>query len=217
MISRPPPLSGPNRIMRQPQPRYVDVTHVFKLFAHIDILSALSHRHYPPSPKDHESFSSRHPDVDVSRFDRSRGSGHDPAHVYVDKFNRDDHMKADPPYPPRVSFEEPVRSQDMANRTSSHNDAMSREPVPPTSHPRRRETVSKVPMISAPVILENARGRSRDRSPPRTHHEPRRTSMQPSSAVMQSGPPQDMQFVEDHRHRERRIDREREVSISLLG
>lgn len=27
MISRPPPLSGPNRIVRQPQPRYVDVTY----------------------------------------------------------------------------------------------------------------------------------------------------------------------------------------------
>ena len=157
----------------------------------------------------------------MSRFDRSRGSGHDP--VYVDKFNRDDHMKADPPYQPRVIYEEPVRSQDVANRTSSHNDAMGREPIPPTSHPhpRRRESVSKVPadpMLSPPVILDNARGRSRDRSPRiRHHHEPRRTSTQPSSAVMQPGPPQDMQFVEDHRHRERRIDREREVGLSLLS
>ena len=156
----------------------------------------------------------------MSRFDRSRGSGHDP--VYVDKFNRDDHIKADPPYQPRVIYEEPVRSQDVANRTS-YNDAMGREPIPPTSHshPRRRESVSKLPvdpMLSPPVILDNARGRSRDRSPPiRHHHEPRRTSMQPSSAVMQPGPPQDMQFVEDHRHRERHIDREREVSLSLLS
>jgi hypothetical protein len=41
---------------------------------------------------------------------------------------------------------------------------------------------------------------------------------QPSSATlptMQSGPPPDVQFVEDHRHRERRIDREREVNTSL--
>ena len=155
----------------------------------------------------------------MSRFDRSRDSGHDP--VYVDKFNRDDHMKADPPYQPRVIYEEPVRSQDVPNRTSSHNDAMSRERISPTSHPRRRESVSKVPadsMLSAPVILDNARGRSRDRSP-RTHHhhEPRRTNTQPSSAVMQPGPPQDMQFVEDHRHRERRIDREREVGLTLLS
>ena len=146
----------------------------------------------------------------MSRFDRSHGSGHDP--VYVDKFNRDDHMKGDPPYPPRVIYEEPVRSQDMANRTSSHNDAMSREPIPPTSHHRRRESVSKVPavsMLSTPVILENTRGRSRDRSP-RTRHEPQRTSMQ-------SGAPQDMHLVEDHRRREHRIDREREVGILLLS
>jgi hypothetical protein len=34
---------------------------------------------------------------------------------------------------------------------------------------------------------------------------------------MQSGTPQDMQLVEDHRHRERRIDHEREVGISLLN
>ena len=146
----------------------------------------------------------------MSRFDRSRGSVHDP--VYVDKYNRDDHMKGDPPYPPRVIYEEPVRSQDMANRTSSHN-AMSREPIPPTSHHRRRESVSKAPaasMLSTPVILENVRGRSRDRSP-RTRHEPQRTSMLSTPQDM------DMQFVEDHRHRERRIDREREVGISLLS
>ena len=31
MISRPPPLSGPNRIMRQPQPRYVGVTYPSRL------------------------------------------------------------------------------------------------------------------------------------------------------------------------------------------
>jgi hypothetical protein len=66
MISRPPPLSGPNRIMHQPQPRYVDVMYP----------SCLPTSKYPapspidPSLTDHESFSSRHPDSDaLATFD----------------------------------------------------------------------------------------------------------------------------------------------------
>jgi len=188
-----------------------------------DIFSALSHRHYHPSSKDHEVFSSRHPDTDMPRLDRSRGSGHDSGHVYMDKSSRDDHMKADPPYPPRGIYEEPVRSQDVGDRPSSlHNDVMGREPILPIPHSRRRESVSAVsaaPIVSASMIVENARGRSRDRSP-RTHHEPRQTGTQPSSAplpAMQSGPPLDTQFIEDRRHRERRIDHEREVGMSLFS
>jgi hypothetical protein len=154
----------------------------------------------------------------MSRLDRSRGPGHDSGHVYVEKFSRDDHMRGDPPYPPRGIYEDPIRSQDVANRASLYNDAMSREPIPPISHSRRRgsvSVVSTVPIISAPSIAENAHGRSRDRSP-RAHHETRPTSTQPPSAPLptrQSGPPQDMQVVEDRRHRERRIDRAREVEM----
>ena len=63
------------------------------------MLSTSSHRPHPLGPKDYEVLSSCHPDpdtdLDMSPFDRSHGSGHGP--VYVDKFNWDDHMKANSP------------------------------------------------------------------------------------------------------------------------
>lgn len=201
--------------MPQPQPRYVDII-CSRSFVNNDKPSAQPQRHYPPSSKNNEVFSSRHPDVDLSRLDRS-GSGRDPGYVYMDKFSRDDHMKVDSSYPPRGSFEEPMRSHDLANRTSAHNDATSHGPIPLNSHPRPRESMNAVPAsptVPAPMIAEKAHRHSRDRSP--RHHESRQISKQPSSAslhTMQSGPPQDMQFVEDHRHRGRRIDRDREVGV----
>jgi hypothetical protein len=179
--------------------------------------SAQPHRHYPPSSKDNEVFPSRHPDADLSRLDRSRGSGRDPGYVYVDKFSRDDHMKVDSSYPPRGPYED-MRPQDLPNRTSAHNDAISRGAIPLNSHPRPRESMNAVPAtptVPAPMIVEKTHRRSRDRSP-RHYHESRQISKQPSSAslpTMQSGPPQDMQLVEDHRHRGRRIDRDREVGM----
>ncbi|KAH9988799.1 hypothetical protein BJV74DRAFT_460805 [Russula compacta] len=172
-----PPLSGSNRIIPPPQSS-----------------AQPPHRHYPPSSKDHDVFPPRHPDTDISRFDRSRNSGHDAGNVYVDKFSRDDHIKVDLLYPPRDPYEEPVHHQDSVNRSSSYKDAMSREPVPLTPHSR-----------------EHVRRRSRDRSP-RPHREPRQTGIQSSSVLLPavtSGPPQAMQFIEDHRDRERRIDRDR--------
>jgi hypothetical protein len=209
-----PPLSGSNRIMPQPQPRYVSVI-CSQSFVNTNKPSA-----QPPhrSSKDNEFFPSRHPDADLSRLDRSRGSGHghDPGY---DKFSRDEYSKVDSPYQPRAPYEEPVRPQDMANRTSSQNDAKSRGPISPVSHLRPRESLNAVlvtPAVSASMVVEKAHGRSRDRSP-RHHHESRQTNKQSSSAslpipAMQSGPPQDMQLVEDHRHRGRRIERDREVS-----
>jgi hypothetical protein len=202
--------------MPQPQPRYVDII-CSRSFVNNDKPSAQPHRHYPPSSKNNEVISSRHPDVDLSRLDRSRGSGRDPGYVYVDKFSRDDNMKVDSSYPPRGPFEETVRPHDLANRTSAHNDATSRGPIPLNSHPRPRESMNAVPAsvtVPAPMIVEKGHRRSRDRSP--RHHESRQISKQPSSVslhTMQSGPPQDMQFVEDHRHRGRRIDRDREVGV----
>lgn len=191
-----PPLSGSNRIIPPPQSRYVDVRYS-KSFVDTETPSAQPpHRHYPPSSKDHDVFSSRHPDTDMSRFDRLRNSGHDAGNVYVDKFSRDDHIKVDLLYPPRDLYEEPVHPQDSVNRSSPYNDPMNREPIPPTPHSR-----------------EHVRRRSRDRSP-RLHRELRQTGTQSSSALLPaatSGPPQAMQFVEDHRHRERRIDRDRGV------
>jgi hypothetical protein len=208
--------------MRQPQPRYVEVICSNSL-ANTDKLSAPSHRSHPPSTKDREVFSSRHPDTDIPRLDRSRGSGHDdPGHAYVEKFSRDDHIPADPPYPPRGIYEEPVRSQEVANRASLHNDAMCRGPIPPAPRPRRRGSVSTVPaalMVPAPTMAESPRGRSHDRSP-RNHHETQQTSTQPSSTslpTIQSGPPKDMQPAEDRRRRERRTDRARGVNMSLFG
>jgi hypothetical protein len=219
LISR-APHSGSNKTMRQPQPRYVEVI-CSKSLANTDKLSAPSHRNHPPSSKDREVISSRHPETDIPPLDRSRGSGHDPGHVYAEKFSRDDHMNADPPYLPRGIYEEPVRSQDVANRVSSHNDAMN-EPISPAPHPRRRGSVSTVSaalIVPAPMMAESARGRSHDRSP-RNHHETQQTSTQPSSTLLptlQSRPPKDMQPVEDRRHRERRTDRAREVNMSLFG
>ncbi|KAI0290977.1 hypothetical protein BC826DRAFT_1024125 [Russula brevipes] len=158
-----PPLSGSNRAIPQPQ------------------ASAQGpHRSYPPSSKDPGVPSSRQPNTDTSRLDRSRGSGHDPGHAYVDKFSRDDHMKGDPHYSSRGEINAAPASPSL---------------ITPTR-----------------MIVENVRGRSRDRSP-RGHREPRQMSTQSLSAslpAMQPGPPQDMQFVEDHRPRGRRIDCDRE-------
>ncbi len=183
-----------------------------------------SHRHYPPSSKDNEVLPSRHSDTDLSRLDRSRNSGHDPGYVYVDKFSRDDHMKVDSSYTSRDPYEEPVRPQDLVNRTSSHNDAMSRGPIPPAPHLRSRESMNAVPatpIVPASTTVEETHRRSRDRSP-RHHHESRQMSKQPSLALLslsttQSGPPQDMQVVEGHRNRGRRINRDREVCTIISG
>jgi hypothetical protein len=175
-----------------------------------------SHRHYPPSSKDNEVFPSRHSDPDLSRLDRSRNSGHGPGYIYVDKFSRDDHMKVDSPYPSRGPYGEHVRPHELANRTSSHNDAISRGPNPPS---RSRESINPVPstpIIFTSTIVDKPHRRSRDRSP-RHHHESRQTSNKPSSASLsttQTGPPQDIQLAEDHRYRGRRIERDREVCVS---
>jgi len=131
----------------------------------------------------------------------------------VDKFSRDDHMKVDSPYPSRGPYEEPVRPQDLGSRTSSHNDAISRGPIPPSSPPRSRESMNAVPattIVLASTIVEKPHRRSRDRSP-RRHHESRYMSNQHSTT--QTGPLQDLRLVEDHRHRGRRIDRDREVCV----
>ncbi|KAI0294850.1 hypothetical protein B0F90DRAFT_1754609 [Multifurca ochricompacta] len=193
-----PPLSGSNKIMPLPQHS-----------------APPPHRHYPPIPRDHDVFPSRHPDTDMARLDRGRSSGHDTAHHYPDKFSREDRMDVDPPYRPRAPlYEEPVRPRDLVNRTSSYHDT-SRDTIPSTSRPRRQESRHAAPTIaiaSAPVDLGNHRARSRDGSP-RHHHEPRLTNTIPSStsmSTMLSGPSQDIQFVEDHRHRGRHIDRDRE-------
>jgi hypothetical protein len=171
------------------------------------------HRSYPPSSKDPGVPSSRQPNTDTSRLDRSRGSGHDPGHAYVDNFSRDDHMKGDPLYSSRGLYEEPPRAQGLAIRTSSHDDA-------PNRGPRiNAAPVSPPPITPTRVIVENVRGRSRDRSP-RAHREPRQMSTQSLSAslpAMQPGPPQDMQFVEDHRQGGRRIDRDREVRAPCVS
>jgi hypothetical protein len=179
-----------------------------------------SHRHYPPSLKDNEVFTSHHSDADMSRLDRSRSSGHDPGYIYVDKFSRDDHMEVDSSYPSRGPYEEPVRLQDVGNRTSSHNDAISRGPIPPALLPRSRDSVNAVSatsVVSASTIVAKTHRRSRDRSP-QHHHESRQMSKLPSSASLslsttQSGSPQDVQSVENYRHRGRRIDRDREVYV----
>lgn len=199
--------------MPQPQLRYVSIIYSQSLVNINKRSTQLSHRHYPPSSKDNEVFPSRHLDPD-----RSRNSGHGPGYVYVDKFSRDDHMKVDSPYPSRGPYEEPVRPQGLANRTSSHNDAMSRGPMPPSPPPRSRESMNAVPtmpIVAASTVVEKSHRRSRDRSP-RRNRESRQMSNRPSLASLsttQTGPPQNMQLVEDHRHRERRADRDGEVSI----
>ena len=204
--------------MPQPQVRYVDIICSRSLVNTSKRSTQLSHRHYHPSSRDNEVFPSRHSDPDLSRLDRSRNSGHGPGFVYVDKFSRDDHMKVDSPYPSRGPYEEPVRPQDLSNRTSSHNDAISRGRILPPSLPRSRESMNAspvTPIVVVSTIVEKRHRRSRDRSP-RHHHESRQMSNQPSLASLsttQTGPPQDMQLVEDHRHRGRRIDRDREVCV----
>lgn len=187
-------------------------------FVNTDKLSA-----QPPhrTSKDNEVFPSRNLDAELSRLDRSRGSGHghDPGYVYADKFSRDDYTKVDSQYPPRGPYEEPPRPKDMTNRTSLQNDAISRGPISSAPPSRPRESMNVVPatpVSPASMIVEKAHGRSRARSP-RHHHEPRQMSKQSPSAslpTMQSGPPQNMQFVEDHRQRGRRTDRDREVGMS---
>jgi hypothetical protein len=207
--------------MPQPQVRYVGIIYAQSLVNTSKRSTPPSHRHYPPSSKDNEVFPSRHSDPDVSRLDRSRNSGHGPGYVYVDRFSRDDHMKVDSSYPSRGPYEEPVRPQDLANRTSLHNDAISRGPIPPSPLPRSRESMNAVPatpIVLASTIVEIPHRRSRDRSP-RHHHGSRQMSNQPSLAPLsttQTRPTQDMQLVEDRRHRGRRIDRDREVCVSLV-
>jgi hypothetical protein len=207
--------------MPQPQLRYVGVIYSQPLVNTNKSSTQPSHRHYVPSSKDNEVFPSRHSDPDLSRLDRSRNSSHGSGYVYVDKFSRDDHMKVDSPYLSRGRYEDRVRSQDLASRTSSHNDAISRGPIPPSPLPRSRESMNAVPptsVVIVPTIVEKPLRRSRDRSP-RRHHESRQMSNQPSIAPLsttQTGT-QDMQLVEDHRHRGRRIDRDREVCIISSG
>ena len=204
--------------MPQPQLRYVGIIYS-QLLVNSSKRSAQP-RHYLSSSKDNEAFPSRHSDPDPSRLDRPRNSGNGTGYVYMDKFSRDDHMKVDSPYSSRGQYEEPGRPQDKVNRTSSHNDAVTRGPIPPAPLPRSREGMNAVPatpIVPASTIVENVEKphrRSRDRSP-RHHHEPRQIS-KPSLAPIsttQTGPPQDRQLVEDHRHRGRRIDRGREVCI----
>jgi len=203
--------------MPQPQLRYVSIIYSQSLVNTSKRSTQPSHRHYPPSSKDNEVFPSRHLDTDL-RPDRSRNSGHGPGYVYVDKFSRDDHMKVDSPYPSRGPYEEPVRPQGLANRTSSHNDAKSRGAIPPSPPPRSRESMNPIPampIVAASTVVEKSHRRSRDRSP-RRNRESRQMSNRPSLASLsttQAGPPQDMQSVEDHRHRGRRADRDREVCI----
>ncbi len=131
---------------------------------------------------------------------------------------RNDHMDVDPPYSSRTArYEEPARPQDLSIRPSYHSDAMAREAIPPTTRSRRRDSFNArptAPVGSASIITENIRGRSRDTSP-RSYHEPRQTSGLPASplATLPPGPPRDAQFVEDYRRHERRVDRDREVSL----
>jgi hypothetical protein len=204
--------------MPQPQPRYVGIIYSQPLVNTSKRSTRPSHRNYPPSSKDSEVFPSRHSDPDLLRPDRSRNSGHGPGYVYMDKFSRDDHMKVDLPYPSRDPYEEPVRPQDLGNRTSSHNDAIRRGPIPPSPLPRSRESMNPVPatpIVLASTIVEKPHQRSRDRSP-RHHHESRYMSNQhslTSLSTTQTGPPQDIQLAEDHRHRGRRIHRDREVCV----
>jgi hypothetical protein len=124
-------------------------------------------------------------------------------------------MKVDSPCPSRGPYEEPVRPEDLGNRTSSHNDAKSRGPIPPSPLPRSRESMNAGPAtLIASTIVEKRHRRSRDPSP-RHRHESRQMGNQPSLASLsmtQTGPPQDMQSAEDHRHRGRR-DRDREVCV----
>jgi hypothetical protein len=215
-----PPLSGSNRIMPQPQARYVDIIYSQSLIDINKCSAQPSHRHYLTSSKDNEVFPSRPSDSDLSRLDRSRNSGHGPGYVYTDKFSRDDHMRVDSPYPSRGPYEEHVRPQDLTSRTSSHNDAASRGPIPPSPLLRSRESINAVPaapMVLTSTIVEKSHRRSRDRSP-RRHHESRQISNKPSLALLsttQTGPSQDMQLAEDHRHRGRRIDRDREVCVCV--
>ena len=192
-------------------------------FLNVNDLSAPSHRHYPHVPREQDVLQSRHQDIDISRTDRPRSSGHDLVHPYPDKLRRDDHMDVDPPYSSRVSqYEEPARLRDLGSRPSSHTDAMIREAIPPTARPRRRDSFNArptSPVGSASMITEKIRGRSRDRSP-RSYQEPRQTNVLPSSAplsTMPPGLPRDTHFVEDYRQQEkRRVDRDREVSILLV-
>jgi hypothetical protein len=188
----------------------------------VDDLSAPPHRHYPAVPREKDVLPSRLPDTDIGKLDNPRrGSGHDLVHPYPDKFRRDDHMDVDPPYSSRASrYEEPARPRELGNRSSSHTDVMSREAVPPTSRSRRRNSLNArptTPVGSTSITSEKIRGRSRDRSP-RSYQEPRRTSVLASSAplsTMLPRPPRDAQFVEDYGHHERRVDRDREVSMLL--
>jgi hypothetical protein len=179
------------------------------------------HRHYPAISSDHEVLSSRHSDTDTPRLNHSRASVHDLGHAYADKFSRDDHMDVDPPYPSRSPYDESVHPRELPNRTSSHNDAISRGHIPPTSHSRRREGLNAVlvpPRASAPVVAESVRARSRDGSP-QPQYEPRQASTLPSSAPLPTLPPgksQDIPSAEDHRHRGRRFDNkdhDREVGV----
>ena len=200
--------------MPQPQLRYVGIIYS-QLLVNTSKRSAQP-RHYLSSSKDNEAFQSRYSDPDPSRLDRSRNSGNGTGYVYVDKFSRDDHMKVDSPYSSREQYEVPGRPQDLVNRTSSHNDSITRGPIPPASLPRSRESMNAIPaspITPASTIVEKPHRHSRDRSP-RHHHDTRQISKQPSLAPIsttQTGPPQDRQLVEDHRHRGRRIDRDREV------
>lgn len=188
----------------------------------VDDLSAPSHRPHPAVPREQDILHSRHPDTDIGKPDRPRrGSGHDLVNPYPDKFRRDDHMDVDPPYSSRASqYEEPARPRELVNRSSSHTDVIIREAVPPTPRSRRRNSFNPrptTPVGSTSIATEQIRGRSRDRSP-RSYHEPRRTSGLPSSAPLATMPPRlprDTQFVEDYRHHERRVDRDREVSMLL--
>ena len=128
-------------------------------------------------------------------------------------------MDVDPPYSSRASqYEEPARPRELGNRSSSHTDAMIREAVPPIPRSRRRNSFNArptTPVGSTSITTEKIRGRSRERSP-RPYHESRRTSVLASSVPLATMPPRrDAQFVEDYRHHERRVDRDREVSTLL--
>ena len=165
--------------MPQPQLRYVGIIYSRSFVNTSKHSMQPSHRHYRPSSKDNEVFPSRNSDPDLSRLDRSRNSGHGPGYVYVDKFSRDDPIKVDSPYPSRGPYEEPMRPQDLANRTSSHNDAISRGPIPPSSLPRLRESMNAAPATSTVLvstIVEKPHRRSRDRSP-RHHRESPRSQL----------------------------------------
>ena len=173
-------------------------------------------RHYPPVAREHDALQSRHPDTDIGRPDRPRGSGHDLVHPYPDKFRRDDHMDVDPPpFSSRVSqYEEPARPRDLGNRPSSHSIVVPRETIPPTARPRRRDSFNvrpTTPVGSGSIITEKIRGRSRDRSP-RSY----RQSTSVPLTTIPPGLPRDTLCVDDYRHQEpRRVDREREVSVLL--